>query len=436
MTQLELELLRNPSARQTVHVEGDTRTVAPTRLPLHLVGSLSSVGAFTDRGQRDTFKAAAKDQLNSVGGAKTHRITYGGKTLHSPRGADRDTGMLYAARCAQYKAPGSPRRQMEMFYIRSNMKGPLEVRLLSKDHLKDHMNNESCHLPGLINATLAELSPRCALGKVGTRSPKRSTLVPVGHGDDWKSGWQKNGTRLPGEGVKWSGIPPKDPGDTSVFVDAPIPQGLLPGAGDGTILWQRGSKAPKQRQAKSDPPKSLASSPQLSPHHEEVDALATDGHSVQHAAPRVTEWPRPQVHGNPWKRIINEVTKKNTTKEDQAEKIFGDKATGMTRPNELRKLNEVVTRIPQQWLHQNLTDIHLVACRIEGLHAQFGEYASNVTSLVLEHNMLNDLPDSLALMTKLHHLGACLFLLLPLLLPISLLLSAAGATSIAQSFDS
>jgi len=350
-----------------------------------MVGQASS-GALTDR-PRDAFRIAAAQQL-ATGGAQTHRTTYGGKMLHSPR--DRDLGALVGEAQA-YRAPGSPRNQVEMFYIRHNQRGPKEVRLIARRERAASFFQS----PSFVNATLAQTSPRSSFDDpAGSRA--RRELVAVGPVTDWKAGWRRDGSRLPGEGVKWSGRPRKEWGDTATFAaEAPVPL-LSPLAGNTSTLWQRGGA----QQRKTPPP--MSASPDAEGMRSPAESLAE---SVTRSPIGNTKWPRPG--GSPWKSFVKQVKKRNQTYEDHAEHTFGHAGAGMTQPSKLHKRNEMLTRIPRQWLHTRLTDINITACRLHSLPSSFGDYAFNTTSLMLEHNQLSSLPDSIAKMSKLRFLGEC-----------------------------
>lgn len=387
------------------HLQLDTRTfVAPLRISDG--GTMRGAGgAITDRGPaRDTFRVAAAQQLAAKArpSGSQNRSQHGGQQLHSPRNRD-DSGMFGVL--GEYKAPGSPRNQVEMFYIRGNRRGPQEVRLIGcNPHAKAVYQS-----PHLANATLAQLSPRGALVKLG-RNP---SLVPVGDGDDWKTGWHKDGRRLQGDGVKWAGSQSKEKGDTSVFSAAPVAVNS-PEAGDVSKLWTRG----QAQQRKGSKPRGLAllrasspvphespiGSPAASPIPSILSPLLQAATQGQEHAVSSTNWPRPE--GSPWKVIIKKAKRKDRTFEDHAERVFGDDGGEMTQPHQLHRRDQILARIPRQWLHKNLTDIKLVACRIESLPSSFGHYAVNVTSLILEHNLICELPESVGKMIKLKHLGS------------------------------
>jgi len=397
-----------PVREQVAHLQVDTFALAPPlRLPASAARGQPS-GAQTDRGARSTFHLSAAHQL----GRDTERqqyTTYGGQLLHSPR--NRDDGNLSPTRRGTYRAPGSPRNQVELFYIRSNMRGPREVRLLARRKGSGAPGIQSVYpSPRLANATLAQLSPRRALAKAGIRAPR---LFAVNPGDDWLEGWQKNGARLQGEGVKWSGRLRREPGDTSVFVSEPVAI-LSPRAGDESMFWTRGAamqrKDPPKDGMASASPASLASLASSEGHGDTNDGQSPLAHTLFEASTRksgvgTTGWPR--TEGSPWKSFVKNAKKRERSFEDEAEKFFGEQAveSDMKQPNRLRKNNEHLTRLPRQWLHKSLIDISLVACRLESLPSSLGDYAINVTSLILEHNMLSELPDSVAKMTKLKFLG-------------------------------
>jgi len=344
---------------------------------------LQASGAHTDR-PRDTFRVAASQQL-AAGGAQTHRTTYGGKPLHSPR--NRDPGALFGEARA-YKAPGSPRYQIEMFYIRHNKKGPKEVRLIARRDRAATFHQS----PSLVNAALAQISPRSSFQDVA--GGRARELVAVGPVTDWKTGWQKDGSRLAGEGVKWSGRTRKKKGDYGTFTaEAPVPLNS-PLADNTSTLWQRGGA---QRRKTPPTPDSAVAECMRSP----AGSLAE---SVTLRSPiGNTKWPR--QGGSPWKTFVKQVKKRSMTYEDQAEDTFGHAGAGLTQLHQLHRQNQLLTRIPRQWLHTKLTDININACQIQSLPSTFGDYALNVTSLMLEHNLLSSLPDSIAKMSKLRFLG-------------------------------
>lgn len=396
------------------HLQIDTRNfVDPLRLPVSDLSKQFHTGAHTDRGPRprSTFFAAASDQLGKHTG-RTYLdeayTTYGGQMLHSPR--NRGDGHLSTTRHLHYRAPGSPRNQVELFYIRSNMRGPKEVRLLARQTGRARATENVYQSPFLANTTLAQLSPRRALTKTGFRDPK---LVAVGRGDDWLEGWQKNGARLQGEGVKWSGRPRRERGDTSTFVSEPVAI-LSPRAGDESMFWTRGAamkrKDPPMDGMASVSPASLASLQSSEDRNSMADPLSPLGRTNFDGSSRklgisTTGWP--QTDGSPWKSFVKNAKKRERSFEDEAESIFGQAAAAskMKQPNRLRKSNEHLTRLPRQWLHKTLTDISLISCRLESLPSSLGDYAMNVTSLILEHNLLSELPDSMEKMDKLKYLG-------------------------------
>ena len=345
--------------------------------------TVQTSGALTDR-PRDTFRAAASQQL-AGGGGQTHRTTYGGNPLHSPR--NRDPGALFGEATA-YKAPGSPRNQVEMFYIRHNKTGPKEVRLIARRDRAATFHQS----PSFVNATLAQISPRSSFQDVA--GGRACELVAVGRVTDWKTGWQKDGARLAGDGVKWSGRPRKKHGDYGTFTaDAPVPLNS-PLADNTSTLWQRGGA---QRRKTPPTPDSADAEGMRSP----AGSLAE---SVTLRSPiGNTKWPR--QGGSPWKTFVTQVKKRSMTYEDRAEDTFGHAGAGMTQLHQLHRRNQLLTRIPRQWLHTKLTDININACQIQSLPSSFGDYAFNVTSLMLEHNLLSSLPDSIAKMSKLRFLG-------------------------------
>jgi hypothetical protein len=270
----------------------------------------------------------------------------------------------------EYKAPGSPRHQLEMFYIRSNVRGPQEVRLIARQELA----RGAYQSPSLANATLAMLSPRC-----GPLASKRTQF--------------ENGARSTKNGVHLSN-----------FNSRTIPLAVA----EGKSSERRGLKLPPggdgdQQDSFSGPPST--SSSQMS-----MDVLASPGRAISPLAtskvlrPTVTgSWP--QSRGGPWKQMTKRVRKRNPSYEDVVEDCFGDQSQNISRRTTIRMKNKVIPRLPHQLLYDTLTDISIVSCRLETLPSSFGEYAKNVTSLIIEHNMLEELPNSMSQMTKLKYLG-------------------------------
>ena len=99
----------------------------------------------------------------------------------------------------------------------------------------------ACKELGRRDRARAGSADRCDTSRV---CRARRELVAVGPVTDWKAGWRRDGSRLPGEGVKWSGRPRKEWGDTATFAaEAPVPL-LSPLADDPGIHPRPAARTP------------------------------------------------------------------------------------------------------------------------------------------------------------------------------------------------